>query len=65
MTYKDLVAVYSRVGLTIAAFALVAGIVAAPILPKLGPSAVVVSGLQSKPTLRSLVTPASLKTNEP
>ena len=63
MTRKDLVAVYGRVGLAIAAFALVAGIIAAPILPKFGSTAVAVSNPQGEPTLRSLVAPASLKTN--
>ena len=63
MTRKDLMATYGRAGLTIAAFALVAGIIAAPVLPKLGPSPVVASQPQDEPTFRSLVTPASLKTN--
>ncbi len=63
MTRKDLVAVYGRAGLVIAAFALVAGIIAAPILPTLGSPAVVASAPQGEPALRSLVTWASLKTN--
>jgi hypothetical protein len=63
MTRKDLVAVYGQVGLTIAALALVAGIIAAPILPKFGSPAVAVAKTQDEPTFRSLVTPASFKTN--
>jgi hypothetical protein len=63
MTRKDLVAVSGRVGLTIAAFALIAGIIATPILPKLGSSAVAGSKRQDEPNFRPLVTPASFKTN--
>ena len=63
MTRKDLMATYGRAGLAIAAFALVAGIIAAPVLPKLGPSPIAASQPQNEPTLRSLVTPASLKAN--
>jgi hypothetical protein len=63
MTRKNLVAVYGRVGLTIAAFALIAGIIAAPILPKFGFSAVAMSKPQDEPTFRPLVTPASFKTH--
>jgi hypothetical protein len=63
MTRKDLVAVYGRGGPAIAAFALIAGIIAAPVLQKLGPSPVVALKPQDEPTFRSLVTPASLKTN--
>jgi hypothetical protein len=63
MTSKDLIAVYGRVGLTIAAFALVAGIIAAPILPKFGSPAVAVSKPQDEPTFRSFITPAGFKTN--
>jgi hypothetical protein len=63
MTRKDLVAVYGRAGLTMAAFALVAGIIASPILPKFGSPAVVVSKQQDGQPFRSLVTPASFKTN--
>ena len=50
-------------GLTIAAFALVAGIIAAPILSKFGSPAVALSKPQDEPTLRFLITPASLKPN--
>ena len=63
MTRKDLMATYGRAGLAIAAFALVAGIIAAPVLPKLGPSPVVASKPQDEPTLRSLIAPANLTTN--
>ena len=63
MTRKDLVATYGRIGLAIAAFALVAGIIAAPVLPKLGPSPIVASKSQDEPTLRSLIAPANLTTN--
>ncbi len=63
MTRKDLVAVYGRAGLVIAAFALVAGIIAAPILPKFGSATVALSKPQDEPTFRSLVTPAGFKTN--
>jgi len=63
MTCKDLVADYGRIGLAIAAFALVAGIIAAPVLPKLGPSPVAASKVQDEPAARSLITPANLTTN--
>jgi anti-sigma-K factor RskA len=63
MTRKDLMANYGRIGLAIAAFALVASIIAAPVLQKLGPSPVVASKQRDEPTFRSLVTPASQKTN--
>jgi hypothetical protein len=63
MTRKDLVAVSGRVGLTIAAFALIAGIIATPILPKLGSYVVAGSKRQDEPTFRPLVTPASFKTH--
>jgi anti-sigma-K factor RskA len=63
MTRKDLVAAYGRVGLAIAAFALVAGIIAAPVLQKLAPSPLVASKQQDEPTFSSLVTPASLPAN--
>jgi hypothetical protein len=63
MARKDLVAAYGRTGLAIAAFALVAGIIAAPILPKLRSSPAIASKPQDEPAFRSLVTPASLKTN--
>ncbi len=62
MTSKDLVAVCGRLGI-IAAFALVAGIIAAPILPKFSSPAVAVSKPQDEPAFRSLVMPASFKTN--
>jgi hypothetical protein len=63
MTRKNLMATYGRIGLAIAAFALVTGIIAAPVLQKLGPSPVVASKQQDEPTFRSLVKPANLKTN--
>jgi hypothetical protein len=63
MTRNDLVGVYGRAGLTIAALTLVAGIIAAPVLPKFGAPAVVVSDLKDEPTFRLRITPASLKTN--
>ena len=63
MTRRDLVAVYGRFGVIIAAFALIAGVVAAPILPNPGTSSVVASKPHYEPDLRLPVTPASLKTN--
>ena len=63
MARKDLMVVYGRAGLAIAAFVLVAGIIAAPVLPKWGSSPIVMSKPQDEPALRSLVTSASLKTN--
>jgi ABC-type spermidine/putrescine transport system permease subunit II len=63
MTRNDLVAVSGRVGLTITAFALVVGIIAAPILPRFGSSAVAGSKRQNELTFRPLVTPAGFKTN--
>jgi hypothetical protein len=63
MTRSDLITAFGRVGLTIAAFALVMGIIAAPILPKFSSPAVAVSKPQDKPAFRSLFMPVSLKTN--
>ncbi len=63
MTRRDLITAFGRVGLTIAAFTLVAGIIAAPILPKFSSPAVAVSKPQDDPAFRSLVMPASFKTN--
>ncbi len=63
MTSKDLVAVYGRLGIIITAFVLIAGVIAAPILPKFGSPTVAMSKPQNEPPFRSLVTSASLKTN--
>lgn len=60
---RDLMTIYGRLGLTIAAFALIVGIIVAPILPRLGPSAVAMTTPKNELTFRPLITPASLKTN--
>jgi len=63
MMGRDVIAVYGRAGLIIAAFVFIVGIIAAPVLEKLGPSPVVASKPQDEPTFRSLLTPASITTN--
>lgn len=65
MARKDLVAVYGGLGLIVAAFALIAGIIAAPILPGVGSSAVAVSDAADEPALHPLVAPVSLQTDKP
>ncbi|MCB5173694.1 hypothetical protein ACFOYU_11810 [Microvirga sp. GCM10011540] len=56
-------ATYWRIGLTVAAFALIAGIIAAPIFPKLGSPDVVASTPHQGPAPRLPVSPASLQTD--
>jgi hypothetical protein len=63
MVRKDLVAAYGRIGLIIAAFVFIAGIIAAPILPKFGSPVVAASKPHHEPSLRLPITPASLQTN--
>jgi hypothetical protein len=61
MTRRDLVSVYGRFGLIIAAFGFIAGIIAAPILTKSGTSAVVASKPHYEPDLPLPITPAGFK----
>ncbi|KLK89471.1 hypothetical protein AA309_31165 [Microvirga vignae] len=61
MTGRDLIAVYGRFGLIIAAFAFIAVIIAAPILPKSRTSAVVASKPHYDLDLHLPITPASFK----
>jgi hypothetical protein len=61
---KDLVAAYARIGLIIAAFALVTGIIASPILPRFGSPAVVAAKQPFEPTFDRAITPASLQTGQ-
>jgi hypothetical protein len=61
MTRRDLVSVYGRFGLIIAAFAFIAGVIAAPILPKSGTSALVASKPHHEPDRHLPITPASFK----
>ena len=63
MTRKDLMVVYGRTGLAIAAFVLVAGIIAAPVLPKWGSALIVTAEPQDEPAFRSLITSVNLKTH--
>jgi hypothetical protein len=63
MTRTDLISVYGRIGLIIAAFVLIAGIIAAPILPRFGSPVVTASKPQHEPAFRPLITPASLEVN--
>ena len=61
MTRKDLMAMYERIVLTVAAFALITGIIVAPILPKFGSPDVVASAQHQEPTPRLPISPASLQ----
>ena len=65
MMGRDLIAVYGRAGLIIAAFVLIAGIITAPILPRFGAPVVTASTSQNEPTIRLPITPASLPANYP
>jgi hypothetical protein len=63
MVRKDLIAAYGRIGLVIAAFVFIAGIIAAPILPRFGSPVVAAAKPHHEPMLRLPLTPASLRTN--
>jgi hypothetical protein len=62
---KDLVAAYARIGLIIAAFALITGIIASPILPRFGSPAIVASKQHDEPAFHQAITPASFQTDKP
>jgi hypothetical protein len=62
---KDMVAAYARIGLIIAAFALITGIIASPILPGFGSPAVVASKQHDAPAFHRTITPASFQTDKP
>src|SRR5688572_11438587 len=61
MTRRGLVSVYGRFGLIIAAFVFIAGIIAAPVLPKSGAPAVIATKPRYKPDLHLPITPVSFK----
>ena len=61
MTRKEMMAMGARIALCVAAFALIAGIVAAPILPKFGSPEAVASARSAEPTQRLPISPASLQ----
>jgi hypothetical protein len=65
MMGRNMIAVYGRAGLIIAAFVLIAGIITAPILPRVGAPVVTASTSQNEPTIRLPITPASLPANYP
>jgi hypothetical protein len=52
MARRDLMAVYGRLGLVVAVFAFVAGIIAGPLVQKVWPSRVTVTEHSEKPALR-------------
>lgn len=60
MARKDLMAVYGRLGLIVAAFAFIAGIVAGPLLQKIWSPSLTVSERHELPALRLPVVPATL-----
>ena len=62
---RDLVAAYARIGLIIAAFTLITGIIASPILPKFGSPAVVASKQNYEPAFHQAITPASFRADKP
>jgi hypothetical protein len=64
MVRKDLVAVYGRLGLIIAAFALVIGIVAEPILLRLRSASVTISEQKTDPAPQLRPIPAALVVDE-
>jgi hypothetical protein len=61
MTRRDLISGCARAGLIIAAFVFVAGIIAAPILPKSVTPAAVASMTRHDPNLHLPITPASFQ----
>jgi hypothetical protein len=61
MARRDLIAGYGRAGLIIAAFVLIAGIVAAPILPKTGTPTAIASKPYHEPNQLLPITPASFQ----
>jgi hypothetical protein len=63
MTRRDLISGCARAGLIIAAFVFIAGIIAAPILPKSGTSMAVASMPRHEPNLHLPITPASFQKN--
>ena len=60
MERRDLITIYGRMGLIIAAFTLIAGIIAAPILPKTGIPTAIASKSYQKPNLLLPITSASV-----
>jgi hypothetical protein len=63
MMGRNLIVVYGRAGLIIGAFVLLAGIIAAPLLPLIGSPVVTASRPQSEPAGRLPITPASFQAN--
>jgi hypothetical protein len=59
MERRDLITIYGRMGLIMAAFVLIAGIIAAPILPKIGTPTALASKPHQEPNLLLPMTPAS------
>jgi hypothetical protein len=64
-TRRRQVAVYGQLEIVITAFGLIAGIIAAPVLPKSATSLVVASKPHYEPDLYLTVTPASFKRKLP
>ena len=64
MSHKDLVALYGRLGLIVAAFAFVVGIVAGPLLQKVWSPGLTVTEKSEKPALRQPIVPASLQSKD-
>jgi hypothetical protein len=64
MASKDLMALYGRLGLIIAAFALITAIVAEPLLPRFWSSSVTVAEQQPNPVRPMRPIPAALTVDE-
>lgn len=62
MTRKDLVTRYAQLGLIVAAFVLVASIIAAPLLQRVWAPAVTASLTSNEHTVRLPITPIAVKT---
>lgn len=60
MARKDLMGLYGRLGLMMAAFAIVIGIVAAPLIERVWPSPVTLSENNGKPAARPIKLPSRI-----
>ena len=65
MALRDVLSLYGRIGLIIAAFVFVAGIVAGPILEKILFSQLTVTERSPQPTLPPANTPSERQTGKP
>jgi hypothetical protein len=65
MALRDVLSLYGRIGLIVAAFAFVAGIVAGPVLEKVLFSQLTVTERSTQPELPPAGTPSERQTGQP